>query len=114
MTAPLTGVRVLDFSRVLSGPYASMHLADMGADVVKVEHPVRGDDTRSFGPPFSDGVSTYFLSVNRGKRSIAIDLKDPDGQALARKLASKADLIIENFRPGVMARLGLGPQIFMR
>jgi crotonobetainyl-CoA:carnitine CoA-transferase CaiB-like acyl-CoA transferase len=108
MAAPLRGVRVLDFSRVLSGPYASMCLADLGADVVKVEEPGRGDDTRAFGPPFVEGVSTYFLSVNRGKRSIALDLKDPGDLARARCLAELADVVLENFRPGVMERLGLG------
>ena len=108
MSAPLSGIRVLDFSRVLSGPYATMHLADLGADVVKVEHPTRGDDTRGFGPPFSEGVSTYFMSVNRGKRSIGLDLKNPEDRAKALALAGQADVIIENFRPGVMDRLGLG------
>ena len=85
-----------------------MHLADLGADVVKVEHPTRGDDTRGFGPPFSEGVSTYFMSVNRGKRSIGLDLKNPEDRAKALALAGQADVIIENFRPGVMDRLGLG------
>jgi crotonobetainyl-CoA:carnitine CoA-transferase CaiB-like acyl-CoA transferase len=111
MSAPLEGVRVLDFSRVLAGPFATMHLADLGADVVKVERPGTGDDTRSFGPPFSDGVSTYFLSVNRGKRSICLDLKDPGDRETALALADVADVVIENFRPGVMDRLGLGPEI---
>jgi len=104
---PLAGVRILDFTRVLAGPYGTMHLADLGADVVKVEHPKGGDDTRSYGPPFQDGVSTYFLSVNRGKRSVALNLKDPTDRATARALALAADVVIENFRPGVMARLGL-------
>jgi len=107
MQAPLTGIRVLDFSRVLSGPFASMTLADLGADVVKVEHPERPDETRSFGPPFVDGTSAYYLSANRGKRAVALDLKDPDDQATARRLALAADVVLENFRPGVMARLGL-------
>jgi len=111
MSAPLEGVRVLDFSRVLAGPFATMHLADLGADVVKVERPEFGDDTRSFGPPFSDGVSTYFLSINRGKRSICLDLKDPVDRETAMALADKADVVIENFRPGVMERLGLGPAV---
>jgi len=106
-SAPLAGVRVLDFTRVLAGPYGTMHLADLGADVVKVEHPRGGDDTRSYGPPFQDGVSTYFLSVNRGKRSVTLDLKNPVDRATARALALAADVVIENFRPGVMARLGL-------
>jgi crotonobetainyl-CoA:carnitine CoA-transferase CaiB-like acyl-CoA transferase len=104
---PLAGIRVLDFTRVLAGPYGTMHLADLGADVVKVEHPRGGDDTRSYGPPFQDGVSTYFLSVNRGKRSVALDLKDPIQRDTARSLALAADVVVENFRPGVMARLGL-------
>ena len=109
MNPPLDGIKVLDFSRVLSGPYASMCLADLGADVVKVESPDGGDDTRAFGPPFQDGVSTYFLSINRGKRSIALDLKSRSDLSLARALAAKADVVLENFRPGVMERLGLGP-----
>lgn len=109
MSAPLTGVRVLDFSRVLAGPYATMYFADLGADVVKVERPGSGDDTRSFGPPFSQGVSTYFLSINRGKRSIELDLKTEGGKQKAMELAAQADVVIENFRPGVMERLGLGP-----
>lgn len=108
MTPPLQHLRVLDFSRVLSGPYASMALADLGADVVKVEDPHGGDDTRGFGPPFADGVSTYFLSINRGKRSITLDLKNPADRARALELARVADVVLENFRPGVMARLGLG------
>ena len=111
MTAPLTGIKVLDFSRVLAGPFATMHLADLGAEVVKVERPDTGDDTRAFGPPFSQGISTYFLSINRGKRSITLDLKSDDGRRTARELAQKADVVIENFRPGVMERLGLGPEV---
>lgn len=108
MNSPLEGVRVLDFSRVLSGPYASMMLADLGADVVKIEDPRGGDDTRSFGPPFVDGVSTYYLSINRGKRSVTLDLKHPEDLQTALRLAAVADVVLENFRPGVMARLGLG------
>jgi len=104
---PLTGIRVLDFSRVLAGPAASMALADLGAEVIKVEPPGTGDDTRTF-PPFADGHSVYFLGVNRGKQSIVIDLKSADGVALARDLAAKCDILIENYRPGVMDRLGLG------
>jgi CoA:oxalate CoA-transferase len=109
MSAPLDGIRVLDFSRVLAGPYASMCLADLGADVVKIERPDGGDDTRAFGPPFADGVSTYFLSVNRGKRSVTLDLKDPADKATAMDLVVAADVVMENFRPGVMERLGFGP-----
>jgi crotonobetainyl-CoA:carnitine CoA-transferase CaiB-like acyl-CoA transferase len=105
--APLAGIRVLDFGRVLAAPYGTMHLADLGAEVVKVERPGRGDDTRHYGPPDLDGMSTYFLSVNRGKRSITLDLKDAGDRALARRLALAADVVVENYRPGVMARLGL-------
>jgi crotonobetainyl-CoA:carnitine CoA-transferase CaiB-like acyl-CoA transferase len=105
---PLDGVRVLDLSRILAGPYCSMMLADLGADVVKVERPGGGDPTRSWGPPFVDGESTYFLSANRGKRSICIDLQDPEGVALVRRLAERADIVLENFLPGAADRLGLG------
>ena len=104
---PLAGVTVLDFSRVLAGPAASMALADLGANVIKVEPPGTGDDTRGF-PPHRDGVSHYFLANNRGKRSIVIDLKTPQGVDLAKALAAKSDILIENYRPGVMDRLGLG------
>jgi len=104
---PLSGIRVLDFSRVLAGPAASMALADLGAEVIKIEPPGTGDDTRTF-PPFSEGHSVYFLGINRGKKSIVIDLKSADGVALARDLAAKCDILIENYRPGVMDRLGLG------
>ncbi|MBM4320904.1 MAG: CoA transferase, partial [Deltaproteobacteria bacterium] len=105
---PLEGILVLDLSRVLAGPYCTMQLADMGATVIKVEEPRGGDDTRAFGPPFVGGESCYYLSVNRGKRSIAIDLKHPEGKAIVRKLASRADVLVENFRPGAADRLGLG------
>jgi crotonobetainyl-CoA:carnitine CoA-transferase CaiB-like acyl-CoA transferase len=98
---------VLDFSRVLAGPAASMALADLGAEIIKVEPPGIGDDTRGF-PPFSDGHSVYFLGINRGKKSIVIDLKSVDGITLARDLATKCDILIENYRPGVMDNLGLG------
>lgn len=104
---PLQGVRVLDFTRVLAGPAAALALADLGAEVWKVEPPGTGDDTRLF-PPFRDEVSHYFLSVNRGKKSIVIDLKTEAGVALAKDLAAKCDILIENYRPGVMDRLGLG------
>jgi formyl-CoA transferase len=109
---PLSGVHVLDLARVLAGPYAAMLLGDLGADVIKVERPGSGDDTRQWGPPFvpaGDGTeSTYFLSVNRGKRSVAIDLKDPGERPFVEGLVRWADVLIENFRPGVMDRLGLG------
>jgi crotonobetainyl-CoA:carnitine CoA-transferase CaiB-like acyl-CoA transferase len=104
---PLQGIRVLDFTRVLAGPAAALALADLGAEVLKVEPPGAGDETRLF-PPFRQNVSHYFLSINRGKKSIVIDLKSSAGLALARDLAAKCDIVIENFRPGVMDRLGLG------
>lgn len=104
----LSGLKVVDFSRVLAGPYATMMLADMGADVVKVERPEHGDDTRSWGPPYnSDGVSTYFAGVNRNKKSIQLDLRSPEGSKAAFEMAREADIIFENFRPGTMQRLGL-------
>jgi crotonobetainyl-CoA:carnitine CoA-transferase CaiB-like acyl-CoA transferase len=107
---PLAGIRVLDFTRVLAGPAASQALADLGAEVIKVEPPGTGDDTRTF-PPFEDDHSVYFLGINRGKRSIVIDLKSKAGIALAKDLAAKSDILIENYRPGVMDRLGLGYDI---
>ena len=105
---PLDGVRVLDLTRVLAGPYCTMFLGDLGAEVVKVEQPGVGDDTRGWGPPFAGGESAYFLCVNRNKKSIAIDLKSTEGIAVLRRLAAAADVLIENFRPGTMERLGLG------
>jgi crotonobetainyl-CoA:carnitine CoA-transferase CaiB-like acyl-CoA transferase len=105
-SGPLAGLLVADFSRVLAGPYASMLLADLGAEVVKVESPA-GDDTRSWQPPVRDGVATYYLAVNRNKRSVALDLKDPGDLALAQELAARADVVMENFRPGGLARFGL-------
>ena len=103
---PLAGLLVADFSRILAGPYATMLLADLGAEVIKVEGP-GGDDTRTWMPPVRDGVSTYYLGINRNKRSIALDLKDPADLAAARELARRADVMIENFRPGGLARFGL-------
>ncbi|NIH68901.1 CaiB/BaiF CoA transferase family protein [Modestobacter marinus] len=103
---PLSGLLVADFSRVLAGPYATMLLADMGAEVVKVESP-GGDDTRSWQPPVREGVSTYYLGVNRNKRSIALDLKDPADAAAAQELARRADIVIENFKTGGLGRFGL-------
>lgn len=104
---PLQGVRVLDFTRVLAGPSASLALADLGAEIIKVEPPGSGDETRSF-PPFRDGESHYFLSINRGKKSIVVDLKSEAGVALIKDMAARCDIVIENYRPGVMDRLGLG------
>src|SRR6201747_2830874 len=105
-SGPLAGLLVADFSRILAGPYSTMLLADLGAEVVKVEGPA-GDDTRTWSPPLRDGVSTYYLGVNRNKRSIALDLKDPEDAAAAQELARRADVLIENFRPGGLARFGL-------
>lgn len=109
MTDALENLLVIDFSRVLAGPLATMILGDLGATVVKVERPDGGDDTRAWGPPYdSTGVATYFLSVNRNKRSLALDLEDPEQHAEVMRLAARADVVVENFRPGVMDRLGLG------
>ncbi len=105
---PLEGVRILDLSRVLAGPYATMVLADLGADVLKVEHPERGDDTRHWGPPFAGGESAYFLSVNRNKRSIGADLKTEGDLQRVKKLAATSDVLIENLRRGALERFGLG------
>jgi len=103
---PLDGLLVADFSRILAGPYATMLLDDLGADVVKVEGP-QGDDTRTWTPPVRDGVSTYYLGINRGKRSLALDFRDEADARLARELARRADVVIENFKPGGLARYGL-------
>ena len=105
---PLGGFRVLDLSRVLSGPYCTLQLADMGAEVIKVEVPGRGDDTRAWGPPFVAGESAYFLSVNRNKKSITLNLRHPEGAVLLRRLVQVSDVLVENFRPGVLERLGFG------
>ncbi|WP_422756427.1 CaiB/BaiF CoA transferase family protein [Micromonospora sp. WMMD708] len=105
-TGPLHGVVVADFSRILAGPYATMLLADLGAEVIKVEGP-GGDDTRTWMPPVRDGVATYYLGINRNKRSIALDLTDPDDLAVAHKLAARADVLIENFKPGGLRRFAL-------
>ncbi|HEX9407695.1 MAG TPA: CoA transferase [Thermoanaerobaculia bacterium] len=104
---PLDGITVLDFTRVLSGPYCTMILADLGARVIKVEHPVRGDDTRHWGPPFIGAESAYFLSINRNKESLTLDFKHPEGRAVLDRLLPRADIFVENFRPGTLAALGL-------
>jgi CoA:oxalate CoA-transferase len=109
VAGPLHDLVVVDFSRVLAGPFATMMLADLGARVIKVEKPGTGDDSRTYGP-FLDDRSLYFARVNRGKESIALSLKDPADLRVARELVARADVVVENFRPGVMARLGLGPQ----
>jgi crotonobetainyl-CoA:carnitine CoA-transferase CaiB-like acyl-CoA transferase len=106
--APLSGIMILDLSRVLSGPYCTMLAADMGARVIKIEHPVRGDDTRAWGPPFLEGESAYYLSINRNKESVAIDFKTPEGRRIVHALADKADVLVENFRPGTLDPVGLG------
>jgi crotonobetainyl-CoA:carnitine CoA-transferase CaiB-like acyl-CoA transferase len=105
--APLDGILVADFSRVLAGPLAAMLLGDLGADVVKVERPDGGDDTRAWGPPWRGEEATYYLGLNRNKRSLALDLGDPRDVELARRLAGRADVLIESFRPGLMERWGL-------
>jgi crotonobetainyl-CoA:carnitine CoA-transferase CaiB-like acyl-CoA transferase len=115
MSGPLSHVRVLDLSRIMAGPWAGQILADLGADVVKVERPGAGDDTRGWGPPFlkdRSGAETreagYYLSVNRGKRSITLDLDKPEGQRVVRALAERSDIVLENFKVGTLARFGLG------
>jgi crotonobetainyl-CoA:carnitine CoA-transferase CaiB-like acyl-CoA transferase len=117
LPGPLSHIRVLDLSRIVAGPWASQILADLGADVIKVEKPGTGDDTRSWGPPFledHEGKSTdnsgYFLAVNRGKRSITIDMATPEGQQLIRELAAQSDVVLENFKVGTLTRFGLGPE----
>ena len=105
---PLEGLRVVDLTRVLSGPYCTMHLGDLGAEVIKVERPGEGDDTRSFAPPFQGDQAAYFLSVNRNKKSITLDMKSERGKEVLWRLIDVADVLVENFRPGAMDRLGLG------
>jgi len=106
-TKPLAGVRVLDLTRVLAGPFAAMMLGDMGADVIKVEEPGKGDDTRKW-PPFVGGEASYFMSVNRSKRSFTLNLKAPAGAAILKRLVARSDVVLENFRTGTMDKLGLG------
>ena len=107
-TRPLAGIRVLDLGRHLAGPTCAMLLGDLGADVIKVEKPGVGEDARKAGPPFFEGISAFFLSANRNKRSLTLDIKQPDGQAAFRRLAETADVVVENFRPGVMDALNIG------
>src|SRR2546428_10717561 len=104
---PLSGITIIDLSRILAGPYCTLLLAELGARVIKVEPPQHGDDARQYGP-FKNGKSAYFVSVNRGKESIALDLKTPDGREIFERLLDKADALVENFRPGTMERLGYG------
>lgn len=107
MPGPLNGITVLDFTRVLSGPYCTMILADLGARVIKIEHPVRGDDTRHWGPPFVGKESAYFLSINRNKESLTLDFKQPEGQKILAALLERTDVVVENFRPGTLDPMGL-------
>ena len=104
---PLDGITVLDLTRVLSGPYCTMMLADMGARVIKIEQPGKGDDTRGWGPPFLEGESAYFMSINRNKESVTLDFKHPEGRAVLERLLARADVLVENFRPGTLAKAGL-------
>ena len=108
MSGPLDGLTILDLSRVLAGPYCTMLAADMGARVIKIEHPVHGDDTRAWGPPFLAGESAYYLSINRNKESVALDFKSAEGRAILTSLIAKADVVVENFRPGTLDALGFG------
>src|SRR5687767_1095504 len=105
---PLAGLTILDLTRVLSGPYCTMLLADHGARVIKIEHPVRGDDTRHWGPPFIGAESAYFLSINRNKESVTLDFKRPEGKAILDRLIAQADVVVENFRPGTLDAAGYG------
>jgi len=109
-TPPLAGLLVVDLTRVLSGPYCTMLLADMGARVIKIEQPGRGDDTRGWGPPFVGKESAYFLSINRNKESLTLDLKQPEARRILERLLDRADVLVENFRPGTLDRLGFGYQ----
>ena len=106
MSGPLEGIRVVDLTRILAGPYCTMMLGDMGAEIIKVENPDGGDDTRGWGPPFLNGVSTYFISINRNKKSLTLNLKAERGKELLRDLIRKSDIMVENFRPGALDKLG--------
>lgn len=107
MSKALNGIKVLDLTRVLAGPYATMILADLGAEVIKIEMPERGDDSRQYGP-YINGESAYFMSINRNKKSMTLNLKDPESKKLFLKMVEKADVVVENFRPGTMEKLGIG------
>jgi crotonobetainyl-CoA:carnitine CoA-transferase CaiB-like acyl-CoA transferase len=110
MSGALSGMTVIDFTRVLSGPYCTMVLSDLGARVIKVEHPVRGDDTRHWGPPFIGAESAYFLSINRNKESLTLDFKQAEGRAILERLFAQADVVVENFRPDTLDAVGLGAE----
>ena len=105
---PLDGIRVVDLSRILAGPYCSMLLSDFGAEIVKIENPDKGDDTRAFGPPFLDGESVYFLSINRGKKSLSLNLKSPEAREILTKLIKNSDVLLENFRKDFLTSIGFG------
>ncbi|GFW58387.1 succinate--hydroxymethylglutarate CoA-transferase [Trichonephila clavipes] len=107
MEDPLAGIRILDMTRILAGPFCTMILGDLGAEVIKVENPVGGDETRNWGPPFINNESAYFISINRNKKSIAVDLKQPQGRDLIKELAIKSDVLVENFVPGKLSSFGL-------
>ena len=107
MSIPLAGIRVLDFSRIIAGPLATQHLADLGAEVIKIENPITGDEVRGWDSSGQPGISSFFTAFNRSKKSVAIDLKTNQGQALVRELVKQCDVLVENFRPGVMSRFGL-------
>src|SRR5262245_55245497 len=102
---PLDGITVLDLTRVLSGPYCTMLLGDMGARVIKIEQPGKGDDTRAWGPPFLQGESSYFLSINRHKESVTLNFKQPEGRRMLDRLIERADVLLENFRPGTLGKM---------
>ena len=108
MPGPLQGIRVIDLSRIVVGPYCSMVLGDMGADVIKIEIPEIGDDTRMWGPPFAGGESAYFISLNRNKRSLTLNLKSEKGKEILRQIIAEADVLIENFRMGTRDKMGFG------
>src|SRR5436309_3539713 len=108
MGQPLEGLRVVDLTRALAGPYCTMMLGDVGADIIKVEAPGKGDETRTWGPPFVNGESAYFMSYNRNKRSITLNLKSDGGREILWQLLAKADILLENFSPGTIGRLGFG------
>src|SRR5436305_1770297 len=109
-TGPLAGLRVLDASRVLAGPFCGQVLGDLGAEVIKVERPGSGDETRAWGPPFLGSLSAYYLSCNRNKKGLTLDLSRPEGVQLFQELARQSDIVLENFRPASAARLGVAPE----
>lgn len=111
MAPPLVGLRVLDLTRIMSGPYCTMLLGDLGAEVIKIEQPGTGDDSRTWGPPFAGGEAAYFLCVNRNKKSVTLNLKHPEGQAVFRALVARSDILVENFKAGTLDRLGLGYEV---